>query len=146
MVLVAVKFPKENWKKVNVSKFLSKFDSLEVSKIVNIPDENLEHVLEVLNRNDCKVEVLRPAQEDIEKMILKRIKEICEGIRKNIIEPRALDEFAVKCITEFSLKNLSEELTNILHDSIEFGENPSLIALNQIEKKTNELLRKKITP
>jgi hypothetical protein len=53
--LIIVRFPNERWRKVNLSRFLSKFKTIPVSKVVEVPDEELDKVLEVLKRNKQKV-------------------------------------------------------------------------------------------
>lgn len=140
MPLVIVKFPRESGKKVNMSKFLSKFKSIESSRVVDIPDDELPHALDVLSRNKCKVTIAKHANEDLEKQLLQRISRLCEKIKEGRAKPKELEELAVNAIAQFSLENLSQELSELLHSSIEFGENPTILILNDIERESKELL------
>ncbi|MHA1380055.1 MAG: hypothetical protein ACTSRG_16915 [Candidatus Helarchaeota archaeon] len=55
MPVIVVRFPKDPGKKVNMSKFLSKYQKREFSVIVDVSKEDFEHIFKILNRNDCKV-------------------------------------------------------------------------------------------
>ena len=68
-----------------------------------------------------------------------------EAIRLGISKPEDLEKLAVGFIAKFSLKNLSEEVASLLPDCINFTENPQIGDLNVIERRTEELLRKKLS-
>ncbi|WP_290900351.1 hypothetical protein [Ferroglobus sp.] len=142
MPLVVVSFPKERWRKVNVSKFLKKFKSVPASKIVEVPEEELDRVVEILRRNKCEVQIVEPVKDDIEIKILKDLLKKIEAVRLGIAEPKELEKFAVEVIEKFSLKNLSDEVAEIIHDCIDFSENPIISELNEMEKRVKELLKK----
>lgn len=144
MSLLIVKFPDENWRKVNVSRFLSKFKNMDVSKVVEVSDDELEHVLEVLKRNNCIVEIVEPKKDDFEIPILKKVILKSEGIRLGVAEPKELEKIALDAIVKFSLENLSEEVSEILHDCIDFAETPLLSDLEDIEGRAKEVLKKKL--
>jgi len=65
---------------------------------------------------------------------------LIKKIRAGEEEPSELWKFAVEKIAAFSMKNLSEEISDLLHLAIEFEENPSLLILNQIERDAKKLL------
>ena len=142
MPLVVVSFPREKWRKVNVSRFLKKFKSVPASKIVEVPEEELDKVLEVLKRNKCEVQIVEPVKDDIEIKILKDLLKKIEAVRLGIAEPKELEKFAVEVIEKFSLKNLSDEVAEIIHDCVDFSENPIISELNEMEKRVKELLKK----
>ena len=142
MPLVVVSFPRERWRKVNVSRFLKKFKSVPASKIVEVPEEELDKVLEVLKRNKCEVQIVEPVKDDIEIKILKDLLKKIEAVRLGIVEPKELEKFAVKIIEKFSLENLSDEVAEIIHDCIDFSENPTISELNKMERRVKELLKK----
>ncbi len=139
-MLIAVKFPKEKGKKVNLSRFLGKFHKFRPSLLVEVPDEEAGHVLNILTRNKCEVLILKPAFRDVEKRILEEMLSLIKRIRAGEEEPSALGEFAVEKIAAFSMKNLSEEVSDLLHLAIEFEENPSILILNQLEREAKNLL------
>ena len=145
MPLVVVKFPEERWRKVNVSRFLSRFKTIPVSKIVDVPEEELDRVLEVLRRNGCEVEVVEPVRDDIEVKILKEILRRVEAIRLGLAEPKELEKVAVEAISKFSMANLSDEVSEILHDCIDFAENPTISDLNDIESRARDALGKRLS-
>ena len=139
-MLIAVKFPREKGKKVNLSRFLRKFHRFRPSLLVEVPDEEAGRVLNVLTRNKCEVLVLKPAFRDVERDILEDMLSLIKRIRAGEEEPTALGKFAVEKIAAFSMKNLSEEVSDLLHLAIEFEENPSILILNQIEREAKKLL------
>ena len=143
MALIMVRFPNERWRKVNLSRFLSKFKTVPVSKVVEVPDEELDEVLEVLKRNKCEVQIVEPAG-DVETKILKEILRKIEAIRLGFAEPKELEKVAVDAIAKFSLANLSDEVSEILHDCIDFAEQPLLSDLKEIENRVKSVLMKKI--
>ncbi|WP_461863970.1 hypothetical protein [Thermococcus sp.] len=145
MPLAIVRFPDEKWRKVNVSRFLRKFKTVPASKVVEIPEEELEHVLEVLRRNNCEVEIVEPVRDDIEVKVLKDVLKKAEAVRLGIAEPKELEKIAIDAITKFSLKNLSEEVAEILHDCIDFAEQPFIGSLKDIEERAREVLAKKLS-
>ncbi len=55
MPVLVIKFPEDNARKVNMSRFLSKYTKREFSVIVDVERERLPHIFEILNRNECKV-------------------------------------------------------------------------------------------
>ena len=138
-MLVAVKFPRERGKKVNISRFLSKFKKFKPSVLVEIPDEKAEHVLKVLSRNNCEVKILKPALVDVEEKIVDDILDLVRKIKAGKEEPKALGRFAIEKIKIFSLENLSNEVGDLLHLCIEFEDNPSILILNEIERRGKEL-------
>lgn len=141
MPIVVVRFPEERWRKVNVSRFLSKFKTVPASKVVEVPDEELDRVIEILKRNKCEVKVVEPVKDDIEVKILKDILRKIEAIRLGLADPKEFEKIAVDNIAKFSLANLSDDLSDILHDCIDFAENPTIGDLNDIERRARDLLR-----
>ena len=139
-----VRFPEEKWRKVNVSKFLSKFKSIEASKIVEVPDDELDGVIDVLKRNNCSVELAEFVRDDVEIKLLKEILKKVEAIRFGIAEPKELEKLAVDAIAKFSLANLSDEVSELLHDCIDFSEQPFIGDLNEIERRTRDILKVKL--
>lgn len=139
-MLVVVKFPKEQWKKVNISRFLSKFEKIHASTIVEIPEKDLDHVLDVLNRNDCKVKLVKPAKKEFEEQIVKELLRLCDKVRMNEAKPEVIEKFAVDKIAKFSLEKFSNKVADILHLAIEFGKEPTFLTLNEIEKECKEFL------
>ncbi len=139
MALIMVKFPDERWRKVNLSKFLSRFRSIPVSKVVEVPEEELDKVLEVLKRNKCEVQIVEPSG-DIEIKILKEILRKIEAVRLGLAEPKELEKVAVDAISRFNLANLSDEVSEILHDCIDFAEQPLLSDLKEIEERIKEII------
>jgi len=129
-----VRFPEEKWRKVNVSKFLSKFKSIEASKIVEVPDDELDRVIDVLKRNNCSVELAEFVRDDVEIKLLKEILKKVEAIRFGIAEPKELEKLAV----------LSDEVSELLHDCIDFSEQPFIGDLNEIERRTRDILKVKL--
>ncbi len=144
MPLAIVKFPSERWRKVNVSRFLSRFKSIPASKIVEIPDEELDHVLEVLKRNNCQVEIVEPVREDIEINILKDLLKRIEAIRLGMSEPEELGKLAVEVIKKIGLRELSSDVAEIIHDCVGFAEHPLIGDLNDIEVRVRKILREKL--
>ncbi len=144
MPIVIVKFPNEKWRKVNVSRFLNKFKAIPASKIVDVPDEELDRVIEVLRRNKCDVKIVEPVKEDIEIRVLKEIIKKIESIRLGFSQPEELGRIAVDAIAKFSLLNLGEEISELLHDCIDFSEQPFISDLNEIQKRAEELLKTKL--
>ncbi len=144
MPLAIVKFPSERWRKVNVSRFLSRFKSIPASKIVEIPDEELDHVLEVLKRNNCEVEIVEPLRDDIEVDILKDLLKRIEAIRLGMSEPEELGKLAVEVIKKIGLRELSSDVAEVIHDCIDFAEHPLIGDLNDIEVRVREILREKL--
>ncbi|MFX0134771.1 MAG: hypothetical protein ACFFDN_14110 [Candidatus Hodarchaeota archaeon] len=55
MPVLVVKFPEDNKKKVSMSRFLSNYAKREFSVIIDVEKENLSHIFEILNENDCKI-------------------------------------------------------------------------------------------
>ena len=145
MPLVVVRFPEERWRKVNVSRFLSKFKTVPASKVVEVPDEELDRVIEILKRNKCEVKVVEPIKDDIEVKILKDILRKIEAIRLGLAETKELERLAADNIAKFSLANLSDDLSDILHDCIDFAENPTIDDLNDIEKRVKGLLKLRLS-
>ncbi len=145
MPLAIVRFPDERWRKVNVSRFLRKFKSIPASKVVEIPEEELDHVLEVLKRNNCEVEIVEPVKDDIEVRILKDVLRKAEAVRQGIAGPEELERVAVDAIRKFSLANLSEEVAEILHDCMDFAEQPFIGDLKDIEERAKDVLAKKLS-
>lgn len=135
---MAVKFPKERWRKVNVSRFLKKFEEIPVSKVVKVPEEELDRVLEVLRRNECMIRLLEPAE--VETDILNKILRAVSAIRHGSKNAEELGKIAVDAITKIGLENMSDELADLLHDCIDFSENPTISDLNEIEKRAKSLL------
>lgn len=144
MPLLIVKFPEEKWRKVNVSKFLSRFRNMNASKVVEVSDDEIDQVLDVLKRNKCTVEVVESKKDDFEISILKKVILRVEEIRLGSAEPEELEKVAMDTIVNFSLEKLSEEVSEILHDCIDFAKTPLLSDLKDIEERAEEVLRKKL--
>ena len=137
--MAAVRFPKERGRKVNISRFLSRFKKFKPSVLVEIPDEKAEHVLKVLARNDCEVKILKPALMDIEEKIIEEMLDLVRRIKAGKEEPKVLGRFAIEKIKIFSLEKLGDEIGDLLHLCIEFEDNPSILILNEIERRGREL-------
>ena len=138
--MIAVKFPKEKGKKVNISRFLKRFKKFRPSLLVEVPDDEAPHVIEVLRRNNCEIQILKPALRDFEEKMLKEMLDLVKRIRAGKEEPKALGKFAVEKIKIFSIEEMSDKVSDILHLAIEFEENPSILILNEIERKIRSLL------
>lgn len=76
--------------------------------------------------------------------ILKDILRKIEAIRLGLAEPKELERLAVDNIAKFSLANLSDDLSDLLHDCIDFAENPTISDLNDIGQRAKELLKLKL--
>jgi len=139
-----VKFPKERWRKVNVSKFLRRFKSIKASKIIEVPDDEIDRVIDVLKRNNCSVELIEFVKDDVEIKLLKELLKRVEAIRLGVAEPKELEKLAVDAIAKFSLSNLSDEVSELLHDCIDFAEQPFIGDLNEIDKRAKEILKVKL--
>lgn len=137
MPLVAVQYPKEKWKKVNVSKFLKKFQKIEASALVQVPGDQLAHFREVLERNGCKITLLPVAH--LEKDIVHKFHDLIQDIKEGRTQPKQLADFAAKTMADESLQDLDEELADLLHDAMDFEDNPSVILLNEMEEKIREI-------
>jgi hypothetical protein len=135
--IIAVQYPKEKWRKVNVSKFLSQFKKVEASSLVEVPEENLQHVLQVLERNSCKVTVLPVVS--TERHIVTSFLHILREVREGKAQPKQLADFAAKIIAEKSLEKMDEDLAELLHDAIDFEDNPSIILLNNMENAARQI-------
>jgi hypothetical protein len=135
--ILAVRYPKEKWRKVNVSKFLSQFKKVEASSLVEVPEENLKRVLNVLERNGCGVTVLPLIS--TERQVVTSFLGILREVREGKAQPKQLADFAAKIIAEKSLEKMSEELAELLHDAIDFEDNPSIILLNNMENAAKQI-------
>lgn len=111
---------------------------ISFSKVVEVPDDKIDRVLEVLHKNNCDVKIVDPKNDDIETKILKRIVVKASGIRLGSADPEDLEAIATDAIVKFSLENLSDEVSDILHDCIDFAETPLLSDLKEIEQRTQE--------
>ena len=134
---MAVRYPKEKWRKVNVSKFLSQFKKVEASSLVEVPEENLKRVLDVLGRNSCEVTVLPVVS--TERHVVTSFLGILEEVREGRAQPKQLADFAARIIAEKSLEKMNEELAELLHDAIDFEDNPSIILLNNMENAAKQI-------
>jgi hypothetical protein len=137
LAILAVRYPKEKWRKVNISKFLSQFKKVEASSLVEILEENLKHVLQVLERNSRKVTVLPVIS--TERHVTTRFLDILREVREGKAQPKQLADFAAKIIAEKSLEKTSEELAELLHDALDFEDNPSIILLNNMENTAKQI-------
>jgi hypothetical protein len=141
-MLVVVKFPKEQWKKVNISRFLSKFRKIQASTIVDIPEEDLNHALEILHRNDCDVKLVKSAESEFEEKIVKELLKLCTKVRMKEAEPAEVEKFAVDKIAKFGIEKFSDEVADILHLAVEFGKEPTFLTLAELERECKEYLFK----
>lgn len=137
---IVVRYPREKWRKVNVSKFLSQFKRVEASSLVEVPEENLKHVLDVLERNSCEVTVL-PVMSP-ERQVVTSFLSVLEEVREGRAQPKQLADFAAKIIAEKSLEIMNGELAELLHDAIDFEENPSIILLNNMENAAKQIQKR----
>lgn len=137
MPILAVRYPKEKWRKVNVSKFLSQFRKVEASSLVEIPEENLKRVLRVLERNSCGVTVLPVVSS--ERHVVTSLLRVLEEVREGRAQPKQLADFAANIIAEKSLEKMNDELAELLHDAIDFEDNPSIILLNEMESTAKQI-------
>jgi hypothetical protein len=138
MPTVLIEYPKERWRKVNISKFLSKFDKLNVSAAVRVSEKDLDRLLSVLKRNNCKVIVTH--EESRERRIIEKILESCTRIRNRQASPDEIGNLATKTIAEIGLEKLSAPVRDILQLAIEFSEDHNLLTLNELEDETKEYL------
>ncbi|MBI5253481.1 MAG: hypothetical protein HY930_03675 [Euryarchaeota archaeon] len=139
-MLLVVRFPKKQWKKVNISRFLSKFEKIRASTIIDVPEKELDHVLRVLSRNDCDVKLVKPVKKEVEEKIVSELLKLCQKVRMNEAQPKEIEKFAADAIAKFSLEKLDEEAADILHLGIEFGKEPNLLTLSEIEKECKDFL------
>ncbi|MHA1312143.1 MAG: hypothetical protein ACTSQO_14610 [Candidatus Helarchaeota archaeon] len=137
MPLLLVKFPEEMSKKVNMSRFLSKFSKLDVSVVVNIQLNDLKHVLEILNRNDCEIIIA----EEMEDHIINTLLPIIKKIRAGLIAPEKIGEYCNKIIETYGESNLKNEIIDVLKDGIKFSENLQINTLNDLQTKIELLLK-----
>jgi hypothetical protein len=125
---------------VNVSRFISrhKIKKIDTSLVLEVPQDKLEHVSEILARNQC--EVLVAHLEPKERRIVERLLNLCRQIREGKAEPKALKAF----INEVFKKHhkISDEVMNLIHLAIEFEEEPSILTLNQLEEEAEEILNR----
>ena len=98
-------------------------------------------ILKILKRNKCEFQIV---EQDVETKILKEILRKIEAIRLGLSEPRELGDVAVNTIARFSLANLSDDVSEILHDCIDFAEHPLLSDLKEIEDRVRKVLSKKL--
>lgn len=70
--------------------------------------------------------------------ILKEILRKIEAIKLGLADPKELEKVAVDTIVKFSLANLSDGFSDILHDCVDFAENPAM--LDDIERKVKDVL------
>jgi len=138
MPTILVEYPKERWRKVNLSKFLSKFDKLEVSAAVRVSEKDLDRVLSVLKRNNCKVVVT--LEEIQERRVVEKILELCVQVRNRQVQPDEIGRFATKIVTETGLEKLEPLVRDILQLAIEFSEDQSFLTLNELEDEAREFL------
>ncbi len=102
-----------------------------------------DRILKILKRNKCEFQIIEPAG-DVETKILKEILRKIEAIRLGLSEPKELEDAAVNTIARFSLINLSDDVSEILHDCIDFAEHPLLSDLKEIEDRARKVLSKKL--
>jgi len=120
-----------------VSKFLSQFKKVEASSLVEVPEENLKRVLDVLERNSCEVTVLPVVSP--ERRVVTSLLSILKEVREGRAQPKQLADFAAKIIAEKSFEKMDEELAELLHDAIDFDDNPSIILLNDMENAAKQI-------
>jgi len=138
MPTILVEYPKERWKKVNISKLLRRFDKLDVSAAVRISDKDLKRLLPILERNDCKVIV---THEDLEEReIAEKFLDLCVKVRSRQAKPEEIGQLATKIIVDFGLENLDSAVRDIVHLATEFSEDHNILTLNELEDKTREIL------
>jgi len=138
MPTILVEYPKERWRKVNLSKFLSRFDKLDVSSAVRVSEKDLDRVLSVLKRNNCRVVVMH--EETRERRIVEEILELCVQVRNRRVHPDDIGRFATTTIAETGLEKLEPSIRDILQLAIEFSEDHNLLTLNELEDETREFL------
>ncbi|MBD3229768.1 MAG: hypothetical protein GF329_16420 [Candidatus Lokiarchaeota archaeon] len=138
MPILLVKFPKEMSKKVNMSRFLSKYEKIDISVAVNIQINDLEHVLEVLNRNDCEIIIA----EEVEKQVIKPILPLIKNIRSGIVSPEKMGEYVEKILEKYNRSNLNNEIVEILDLCEQFSQNPQIDFLNELQPKVEAVINK----
>jgi len=138
MPTVLVEYPKERWRKVNVSKLLRKFDKLDVSAAVRVSEKDLERLLNILERNNCKVVVTHEVIK--ERRVVEKILELCMQVRNRQVHPDEIGRLAAKTVAEISLENLGHSVRGILQLAIEFSEDHSFLTLNELEDEAREFL------
>jgi len=104
---------------------------------VEISEEDLKHVLDVLERNSCEVTVL-PVM-SWERQALRSFLSILSEVREGKAQPKQLADFAAKIIAEKSLEKMDDELAELLHDAIDFEDNHSILLLNDMEKTAKQI-------
>jgi len=138
--VLVVRYPKEKWRKVNISKFLSQFNKVEASSLVEIPEEDLKRVLDVLERNGCEVTVL-PVM-SWERQVVTSFLGMLKEVREGKAQPKQLADFAAEIIAEKSLEKMNAELAELLHNAIDFEDNPSIILLNDMENTARQIQKR----
>lgn len=123
---------------MNLSKFLSKLDKLDVSAAVRVSEKDLNRVLSVLERNNCRVVVTH--EEIQERKIVEKILELCVQVRNRQVQPDEIGRFATSTITETGLEKLEPSVRDTLQLAIEFSEDHSLLTLNELEDEAREFL------
>lgn len=93
-----------------------------------------------MRRNNYTVELIEFVKDDVEIKILKELLKMVEAVRFGVAEPKELEKLAVDAIAKFSLSNLSDEISELLHDCIDFAEQPFIGDLNEIESMTKEMI------
>ncbi|MHA1229301.1 MAG: hypothetical protein ACTSRP_04660 [Candidatus Helarchaeota archaeon] len=140
MPLILVKFPDEMSKKVNMSRFLSKYIKLDVSVVVDVNINDLAHVLEILKRNNCKVIVA----EEVENQIIRSLIPIIKNIKSGSISPEKVGEFCNEVLEKYGSDNIEPEILEILNLCQKFSVDPHIDILNEIQIKLEAQLSKNI--
>ncbi|MHA1270683.1 MAG: hypothetical protein ACTSPY_12895 [Candidatus Helarchaeota archaeon] len=138
MPLILVKFPEEMSKKVNMSRFLSKYSKLDISVVVEVQINELNHILEILKRNDCKITIA----EIVEDQIIKTLLPIIKNIRLGSTEPRKVGEYCKEVLDKYGENNLKPEILEIMRLCEEFSSDLKIDTLNKIQNNLELQLNK----
>ena len=141
MPILLVKFPDEMSKKVNMSRFLSKYHKIDISVVVNVQLNEIDHVLEVLKRNNCKVIVT----EEIKYQILKPLVPLLKNIRNGNTDPDKLSEYLSMIEEKYDKSIIDSEVNEILNLCEEFIKNPTLPLLNNLQNKVELIIHQSVS-
>jgi hypothetical protein len=140
MVIILLKMP-QDWRKVNISRMLARKKGLKKignRLVLEVSDDTLDDLLNTLKARECDVKVAFE-REPKERRILKQLLKLCEDIRNGTKRPSSAKK-VVKLIYARE-KEFPDSIADILHALIEFEEQPSIVALNQVISEIREALQ-----
>jgi len=123
----------------------SNFPSYRLLKILSKYKDKIDNVV-LVNPQAKRIlgQVSIPGLIEVseEKKIIGKLFNLIEHVREGRAQPKQLADFAAKTIAERSLEKMSDELAELLHDAIDFEDNPSIILLNDMENTAKQIERR----